>query len=179
MVGAIAGGLWLAQPTLVAMGAGSLILFFVVIVAVCVFIGVPIAFTFGIATLSYLALMTHMPLVIVVNRLDDGISNLLLLAVPMFVFLGLLMEMTGIARVMVNFLAALVGHVKGGLSYVLLGAMYLVSGISGVESRAGHGGGGADPVSGDAAARTCIRANCPPCWRRRARCRRRSRPVWC
>ena len=134
VVGAVAGGLWLAQPALMAMGAGSLILFFVVIVAVCVFIGVPIAFTFGIATLSYLALMTRMPLVIVVNRLDDGISNLLLLAVPMFVFLGLLMEMTGIARVMVNFLAAMVGHVKGGLSYVLLGAMYLVSGISGSKA---------------------------------------------
>jgi tripartite ATP-independent transporter DctM subunit len=59
---------------------------------------------------------------------------LLLLSVPMFVFLGLLMEMTGIARVMVNFLAALVGHVKGGLSYVLLGAMYLVSGISGSKA---------------------------------------------
>ena len=55
---AIAGGLWLAQPLLMAMGVGSLILFFVVIVAVCVFIGVPIAFTFGIATLSYLALTT-------------------------------------------------------------------------------------------------------------------------
>jgi tripartite ATP-independent transporter DctM subunit len=58
----------------------------------------------------------------------------LLLAVPMFVVLGLLMDMTGIARVMVNFLAALIGHVKGGLSYVLLGAMYLVSGISGSKA---------------------------------------------
>ena len=52
----------------------------------------------------------------------------------MFVFLGLLMEMTGIARVMVAFLAALVGHVRGGLAYVLLGAMYLVSGISGSKA---------------------------------------------
>ena len=134
VVGAIAGGLWLAQPVLVAMGFGSLILFFVVIVAVCVGIGVPIAFTFGIATLSYLTLTTNLPSLIVINRMDDGISNLLLLSVPMFVFLGLLMEMTGIARVMVNFLAALVGHVKGGLSYVLLGAMYLVSGISGSKA---------------------------------------------
>jgi len=134
VVGAIAGGLWLAQPILVAMGFGSLILFFVVIVAVCVGIGVPIAFTFGIATLSYLSLTTNLPSLIVINRMDDGISNLLLLSVPMFVFLGLLMEMTGIARVMVNFLAALVGHVKGGLSYVLLGAMYLVSGISGSKA---------------------------------------------
>src|SRR5436305_2574535 len=116
------------------MGYGSLILFFVVIVAVCVGVGVPIAFTFGIATLSYLSLTTQMPSTIVVNRMDDGISNMLLLSVPMFVFLGLLMEMTGIARVMVNFLAALVGHVHGVLSDVLLGAMYLVSGISGSKA---------------------------------------------
>ena len=116
------------------MGFGSLIVFFVVIVAVCVGIGVPIAFAFGIATLSYLGLTSDMPLSIVVNRMDEGMSNLLLLSVPMFVFLGLLMEMTGIARVMVAFLAALVGHVRGGLSYVLLGAMYLVSGISGSKA---------------------------------------------
>src|SRR5215471_9808850 len=134
LVGAIAFVLWLSPPLLIAMGHGSLVLFFVVLVAVFVLIGVPIAFTFGIATFSYLALTTDLPLSIVVNRIDDGISNLLLLAVPMFVVLGLLMEMTGIARVMVNFLAALIGHVKGGLSYVLLGAMYLVSGISGSKA---------------------------------------------
>jgi tripartite ATP-independent transporter DctM subunit len=134
VVGIVAGGLWMAQPMLMAMGFGSLIVFFVVLVAVCVAIGVPIAFTFGIATISYLSLTTSLPATIVINRMDDGISNLLLLAVPMFVFLGLLMEMTGIARAMVNFLAALVGHVKGGLSYVLLGAMYLVSGISGSKA---------------------------------------------
>jgi tripartite ATP-independent transporter DctM subunit len=116
------------------MGFGSLGIFFVVMIAACVAIGVPIAFAFGIATLSYLGLASDMPLSIVVNRMDEGISNLLLLSVPMFVFLGLLMEMTGIARVMVAFLAALVGHVRGGLSYVLLGAMYLVSGISGSKA---------------------------------------------
>jgi len=134
VVGATAWVLWLGQPLLITMGHSNLILFFVVIVAACVVIGVPIAFTFGIATFSYLALTTDLPLMIVVNRIDDGISNLLLLAVPMFVVLGLLMEMTGIARVMVNFLAALIGHVKGGLSYVLLAAMYLVSGISGSKA---------------------------------------------
>ena len=53
---------------------------------------------------------------------------------PLFVFLGLLIEMTGMARAMVAFLAALLGHVRGGLAYVLLGAMYLVSGISGSKA---------------------------------------------
>jgi tripartite ATP-independent transporter DctM subunit len=133
-VGGIAALLWIGRPLLLAMGFGSLIVFFVVIVAVSVTIGVPIAFAFGIATMSYLGLTSALPLSVVVNRMDEGMSNLLLLSVPMFVFLGLLMEMAGIARVMVAFLAALVGHVRGGLSYVLLGAMYLVSGISGSKA---------------------------------------------
>jgi tripartite ATP-independent transporter DctM subunit len=133
-VAGIAALLWFGRPLLLAMGFGSLIVFFVVIVAACVGIGVPIAFAFGIATMSYLGLTSSLPLSVVVNRMDEGMSNLLLLSVPMFVFLGLLMEMTGIARVMVAFLAALVGHVRGGLSYVLLGAMYLVSGISGSKA---------------------------------------------
>jgi tripartite ATP-independent transporter DctM subunit len=66
-----------------------------------------------------------------IGRMDEGMSHIILLAVPLFVFLGLLIELTGMARAMVAFLASLLGHVRGGLSYVLLGAMYLVSGISG------------------------------------------------
>ena len=55
-------------------------------------------------------------------------STLVLLSVPLFVFLGLLIEMTGMARAMIQCLASLVGHIRGGLCYVLLGAMYLVRG---------------------------------------------------
>ena len=134
VVAGVGLALWLFRAQLTAMVFGSLFVFFIVLVTFCVGIGVPIAFTFGIATVSYLTLTTDTPLTVVVNRMDEGMSNLLLLSVPMFVFLGLLMEMTGIARAMVNFLVAMVGHVRGGLSYVLLGAMYLVSGISGSKS---------------------------------------------
>ena len=71
---------------------------------------------------------------VVIGRMDEGMSHLILLAVPLFVFLGLLIEMTGMARAMVGFLASLLGHVRGGLHYVLVGAMYLVSGISGSKA---------------------------------------------
>jgi len=96
--------------------------------------GMPIAFAFGLATLAYIALTTSTPTIVIVGRMDEGMSHLILLAVPLFVLLGLLMEMTGIARAMVSFLANLLGHVRGGLSYVLIGAMYLVSGISGSKA---------------------------------------------
>jgi tripartite ATP-independent transporter DctM subunit len=71
---------------------------------------------------------------VLVGRMNEGMSQLILLAVPLFVILGLLMEMTGIARALVGFLVSLLGHVRGGLSYVLVGAMYLVSGISGSKA---------------------------------------------
>ncbi|MFI4988434.1 MAG: TRAP transporter large permease subunit, partial [Alphaproteobacteria bacterium] len=129
-----AAALWLARPALLSLGNFNLVIFFVLIVGVCVAIGVPIAFSFGVATLSYLALLTHVPLTVVINRMDQGMSTLVLLSVPLFVFLGLLIEMAGLARVLVDFLAALIGHLRGGLAYVLLGAIYLVSGISGSKA---------------------------------------------
>jgi tripartite ATP-independent transporter DctM subunit len=121
-------------PALHSLGNLNLIIFFVGVVAVAVFSGVPIAFSFGLATISYLTLTTSVPLMVVVGRMDEGMSHLILLAVPLFVFLGQLIEMTGMAKVMVAFLANLLGHVRGGLSYVLVGAMYLVSGISGSKA---------------------------------------------
>jgi tripartite ATP-independent transporter DctM subunit len=119
------------SPVLRTLGNLNLLLFFVGVTLVTVLIGVPIAVSFGLATFGFLALTTSTPVGVVVGRMDEGMSHIILLAVPLFVFLGLLIEMTGMARAMVAFLASLLGHVRGGLSYVLLGAMYLVSGISG------------------------------------------------
>lgn len=127
----IVAAFWLAQPLFAGLGKLNLLIFFVGVVAATVFAGVPIAFSFALATFSYLALTTNTPMLVMVGRLDEGMSHLMLLAVPLFIFLGSLIEMTGMARAMIQFLASLLGHVRGGLSYVLIGAMYLVSGISG------------------------------------------------
>src|SRR5580700_7948857 len=136
-VGAVAAPValfWLAGPLFLKLGNLNLLIFFVGVVAAAVFAGVPIAFAFGLAIFGYLALTTHTPLQVLIGRMDEGMSHLILLAVPLFVFLGLLIEMTGMARAMVAFLANLLGHVRGGLHYVLVAAMYLVSGISGAKA---------------------------------------------
>ena len=130
----LAGGLWLGAPALRAIGNWNLLFFFVSCWRPACCSACRSAFAFGAATLAFLACATHVPLTIVVSRMDEGMSSLVLLAVPLFVFLGLLIEMTGMARAMVAFLAALLGHVRGGLYYVLLGAIYLVSGISGSKA---------------------------------------------
>jgi tripartite ATP-independent transporter DctM subunit len=125
---------WLGAPLFARLGNLNLLIFFVGVVAAAVFAGVPIAFAFGLAIFGYLALATHTPLMVLVGRMDEGMSHLILLAVPLFVFLGLLIEMTGMARALVGFLADLLGHVRGGLHFVLVAGMYLVSGISGSKA---------------------------------------------
>ncbi|RFB70854.1 MULTISPECIES: TRAP transporter large permease subunit [unclassified Herbaspirillum] len=130
----VGGGLWLCKPALLAMGNYNLIVFFVVLIGLCVAGGIPIAFAFGTATMAYLSLATSAPLMIVVSRMDEGMSSLILLSVPLFVLLGSLLEMSGLAKTLIDFMASLLGHVRGGLQYVLLGAMFLVSGISGSKA---------------------------------------------
>jgi tripartite ATP-independent transporter DctM subunit len=134
LVLALSFGFWALEPVFRGLGNYNLIIFLVGVVAAAVFAGVPIAFSFGIATFGYLSLTTDTPTMILVGRMDEGMSHLILLSVPLFVLLGLLTEMTGMARAMVQFLASLLGHVRGGLSYVLVGAMYLISGISGSKA---------------------------------------------
>lgn len=130
----IVAAFWFARPLFEGLGRLNLLIFFVGVSAGSVLAGIPIAFAFGLGIVGYLALTTSTPLEVIVGRMDEGMSHLILLAVPLFVFLGLLVEMTGMARAMVAFLAGLLGHVRGGLSYVLVGAMYLVSGISGSKA---------------------------------------------
>lgn len=126
--------LWLGGDTLADADNWNLLVFFVLLLGAGVLLSVPIAFAFGLATFAYLDTVTSTPFTVVVARMDDGMSSLILLAVPLFVLMGMLVEMTGMARAMVGFLAALLGHVRGGLNCVLLGAMYLVAGISGSKA---------------------------------------------
>ncbi len=130
----IAALLYAGQDWIRAIGNWNLALFFAALVGAGVLLGVPIAFCFGLATVAYLLCTSDTPVSVVAGRLDEGMSSLILLAVPLFVLLGVLIEVTGMARAMVAFLANLLGHVRGGLSIVLLGAMLLVSGISGSKA---------------------------------------------
>lgn len=134
VVVAVGIGLHLALPIFDMLGNLNLIVFFLVLVGVCLVIGMPIGIVFILATAAYLNFTTSIPLLIVPGRVSEGMSHMVLLAVPMFVLLGALIEVAGLARAMINFLVALLGHMRGGLQYVLLGAMYLVSGISGAKA---------------------------------------------
>ncbi|MCD0506004.1 hypothetical protein LPZ50_23705, partial [Bordetella petrii] len=73
---AMVAAFWLAQPLFTGLGKLNLVIFFVGIVAATVFAGVPIAFSFALSTFSYLALTTNTPMLVMVDRLDEGMSHL-------------------------------------------------------------------------------------------------------
>ncbi|MFB9225142.1 TRAP transporter large permease subunit [Paracoccus cavernae] len=127
----LVGGLYLASPALAALGNWNLPIYLGLIVFVCLGLGVPIAFCFGLGTLAYITFATSRPVFVMIGRIDEGMSSLILLSVPIFVFLGCILDATGMGKAIVGFLASLLGHVKAGMRYVLLGALFLVSGISG------------------------------------------------
>ncbi len=130
-VGAVLAACWGLKPTFANLGSVNMLIFLVGFGLVCLAAGVPIAFCFGAGALSYLAFTTQVPLLIVVGRMDEGMSSIILVSVPIFVLLGCILDATGMGKAIVDFLASLIGHVKAGMSYVLLGSLFIVSGISG------------------------------------------------
>jgi tripartite ATP-independent transporter DctM subunit len=127
----LAGLFWLAKPVFLGLGHGNILIFLVGVAALCLVMGVPIAFCFGLGTIAFLTFSTHVPMIVMIGRMDEGMSSLILLSVPIFVLLGCILDATGMGKAIVEFMGSLLGHVKAGMSYVLLGSLFLVSGISG------------------------------------------------
>ena len=131
VVAALGGACWAGTAQLQQLGTWNLLIFLVLLVAVCLAAGVPIGFCFGLATLCYLGFATTTPLTVVISRMDEGMSSIILVSVPVFVLLGCVLDSTGMGKAIVDVLASLLGHIKAGMSYVLLGSLFIVSGISG------------------------------------------------
>lgn len=98
--------------------------------AIAIEIPVVFAFIFGCAT--YLILDGSYPLSVIVSRLGPGLDSFPLLALPLFIFAGNLMNSAGIARRIFNFANSMVGHISGGLGQVNVLASIIFAGMSGV-----------------------------------------------
>ncbi len=96
-----------------------------------VLLGLPVSFAMLLSTLVYLQLTDAAPIVAIPQNMVDGTGNFILLALPFFIFAGLIMERGGISLRLVRFAMALVGKARGGLLQVIVVTIYLVSGISG------------------------------------------------
>src|SRR4051812_5100506 len=107
------------------------ILVFVGALLLAMAIGMPIAFSLLV---SGVALMWHLDLFdaqILAQNLIGGADSFPLLAVPFFMLAGEIMNVGGLSRRIVDLALAVVGHVKGGLGYVVIMAAVLLSALSG------------------------------------------------
>ncbi|WP_332685578.1 TRAP transporter large permease [Bosea sp. (in: a-proteobacteria)] len=131
LIGLVAAAFFLLTPVFKTLGYLNIVIFLIGVVGFCLAAGVPIAFCFGIGALCFLSFSTSVPIFVMIGRMDEGMSSLILLSVPIFVLLGCVLDATGMGKAIVDFLASMLGHIRAGMSYVLLGSLFLVSGISG------------------------------------------------
>jgi tripartite ATP-independent transporter DctM subunit len=94
-------------------------------------LAVPVAFAVGLAGFIGLWWSGAYPLTIIVQQAFQSVDSFVLLAIPLFILAGALMETGGIATRLVRFAQALVGWVRGGLAMAVVIAEYIFSGISG------------------------------------------------
>lgn len=93
------------------------------------FLGVPIAFLLGITTLIYILSVGNMGILISMPaKMFNGLQNFGLVAIPMFILLGEIMNQGGITSRLLQFSKVIFGHFRGGLAYVnIVGNMFLAS----------------------------------------------------
>jgi tripartite ATP-independent transporter DctM subunit len=94
-------------------------------------LGLPLAFTLALTSATYLAGIGGVSLLILPIKLLGGVDSFVLLAIPLFVLAGALMETGTISQRIVDLAMAIVGRVRGGLAMVVVVAEVIFSGISG------------------------------------------------
>lgn len=95
--------------------------------------GVPVAFDVGIASVIYLFSQGE-DLIVLTQRVFAGGDSFTLMAIPLFIFAGEIMNACGVTRRIVGFANELVGFIPGGLAHVNIFASMIFAGVSGSTS---------------------------------------------
>jgi C4-dicarboxylate transporter, DctM subunit len=93
--------------------------------------GMPISISLGLTVLTFLFTMTQVPLESVALKLFTGIEKFEIMAIPFFILAGNFLTHGGVARRMINFATAMVGHWHGGLGLAGVLACALFAAVSG------------------------------------------------
>ena len=93
--------------------------------------GMPISIALGLTVLTFLFTMTQVPLESVALKLFTGIEKFEIMAIPFFILAGNFLTHGGVAKRMIRFATALVGHLHGGLALGGVVACALFAAVSG------------------------------------------------
>src|SRR6186713_3459167 len=93
--------------------------------------GMPLSIALGLTVLSYLFVLTTVPIEAVALKLFTGIESFEIMAIPFFILAGNFLTHGGVARRMIRFAASLIGHWYGGLGLAGVMACALFAAVSG------------------------------------------------
>lgn len=96
-------------------------------------VGLPVAFTLLVITIFYFVVQGSFPLETVAQRVVVGTESYSLMAIPLYMLAGAIMNRSGITEKIFAFSAAVIAHVTGGLAHVNVLASFIFSGMSGSE----------------------------------------------
>jgi tripartite ATP-independent transporter DctM subunit len=94
-------------------------------------LGVPLAIALGLAGVASIAIFTATPITLLSESMFSAMNSFLLVAVPLFLLVGQLMERGGVADRIFDFAHALVGWLPGGMGHVNVASSVVFGGISG------------------------------------------------
>lgn len=103
---------------------------FLVLLVVLMLLRAPVAVALGLPAVLWLFL-NDLPVAVAVQRMYGTLNNSVLLAVPMFLLAGRLMNLLGVTEKIFEFALAVVGHIRGGLGHVVVTASVIFSAMSG------------------------------------------------
>src|SRR3989304_3117755 len=98
-------------------------------------LGMPVAFAIGISGALFFAQHTELPFTVPIQLTVSQTQNFALLAVPLFIMAGNLMNDSGITQRLLDLAAVLTGRLKGGLAQVSIALATLMGGVSGSRAR--------------------------------------------
>lgn len=101
------------------------------LLAVLMLTGMPISISLGLTVMTFLFSMTEVPLESVALKLFTGIEKFEIMAIPFFIVAGNFLTHGGVAKRMINFASAMVGHWYGGLGLAGVVACALFAAVSG------------------------------------------------
>ncbi len=107
------------------------------LISFCVFLllGIPVALSLGLASLSYLLATDNLMLLLAFpQKMISGVDNFVLLTIPFFILAGNLMNSAQLTQYIVKFAQVIVGQIRGGLAAVNLIASLMFSGVSGAAT---------------------------------------------
>lgn len=104
--------------------------FIIIIFFILLTFGVAVCFCLSLATLAYV-LLNGMNIIVIPQRMFAGSDSFTLMAIPLFIFCGEIMNKCGVTRRIMNFSQAFLGFIPGGLYHVNVVASMFMAGISG------------------------------------------------